>query len=325
MKMNINFEKYNTSAIICTYNEEKRIKDTIISLLKSDARIGEIIIVDDNSTDKTKEISLGVSDKVRFFVKPKTGKNSAKGKNSSIYLGGLLAHYENLLMLDADVTVEKTSTMIDDLEEGADLVGGIISIVENGSTLSRLEAIEYRIAIKSARPWLYTKLNYLNNVSGAFFGIKRENLINNRIPDYVCGEDFYMTQLGITKNWNIKLSDSEVSTYATPNTKALFIQRCRWVYGFYTVLRATGRKTPLIELVTTYYRTATILAGFTLGVNHTLHWLMLTLIVLGVYFANELYRVGNVKDTLYMMIYRQINFASSLLFMVYGRKWKVIR
>ena len=40
-----------------------------------------------------------------------------------------------VLMIDADTRVIKTSSMIDMLLEGADLVGGVISIKEDGRLL----------------------------------------------------------------------------------------------------------------------------------------------------------------------------------------------
>ena len=96
--------------------------------------------------------------------------------------------------------------MIDMLLEGADLVGGVISIKEDGRLLSHCEAIEYYISIQKARPWLLKKFHYINNVSGAFFGIKRKRLIENKVPNSVVGEDMYITQIGIIQKWDIRLS-----------------------------------------------------------------------------------------------------------------------
>jgi glycosyltransferase involved in cell wall biosynthesis len=43
------------SAIICAYNEEKTIKEVILSVSKA-VIVSEIVIVNDGSTDNTKEI-----------------------------------------------------------------------------------------------------------------------------------------------------------------------------------------------------------------------------------------------------------------------------
>lgn len=312
------------SAIVCTFNEEKCIQLNVRSILESDPRIQEVIIVDDNSTDKTKQKVLELHDRrIKFFAKQ--GKNKIRGKNTSIFVGAKLASYENLLMIDADTRVIKTSSMIDMLLEGADLVGGVISIKEDGRLLSHCEAIEYYISIQKARPWLLKKFHYINNVSGAFFGIKRKRLIENKVPNSVVGEDMYITQIGIIQKWDIRLSDSEVITYAIPNIKALFIQRCRWIYGYWTIINATGRKVPLIEMSTIWYRTLVTIAGIYAGSQFTVHYFILTFIVLALYFINEYYKVRSVIDSLLMMIYRQINFVSALFFLIFGRNWRVLR
>lgn len=316
-------QKDQISAVICTYNEEKYIQKCIKSLLDSDNRINDVIVIDDHSIDSTKEKVKELNDpRVRFYTKFKKFK---RGKNDSIKLGALFAHNENILMLDADIKIIDTSDMIDKLINGAELVGGIIDVnTTNGKFLSRCEACEYDLSIRHARRWLFKKFKYLNNISGAFFGIKRNKILEIEIPHYVIGEDFYITQIAIINKWKIDLSTSYVETFPTPNFKALFIQRCRWVYGFYTVLYATKRKIPLIEYTTIYYRTIiTIL--FIISGSITLHFWFLSIFVLILYFLFEYIRIKNVRRSIEMMVYRQINFIASLLFLIYGKKWKVLR
>ena len=49
-----------TSILLCTYNEEKYIKNKIFNLKKSITDL-EIIIVDDSSTDNTLQIVKGLN------------------------------------------------------------------------------------------------------------------------------------------------------------------------------------------------------------------------------------------------------------------------
>lgn len=58
----------NITFVIFTYNEEKRISYVIRNFIK----YGEVFIMDDGSTDRTKEISEELGAKV--FLRPKTGK-----------------------------------------------------------------------------------------------------------------------------------------------------------------------------------------------------------------------------------------------------------
>ena len=312
------------SAIVCTFNEEKHIQTCVQSIVESDPRIREVIIVDDNSTDQTGQKVLELHDsRIKFYTK--RGKNNIRGKNASIFIGAKLARYDNLLMIDADTCIVKISQMIDMLIDGADLVGGIISIKEDGRLLAHCEAVEYNVAIRKTRPLLFREIKYINTVSGAFFGIKKRRIVENRIPNSVVGEDMYLTQKGIIQKWNIQLSDSEAITYAIPNLRALFIQRCRWVYGCWTVVHATGRTVPLIEMSTIWYRTLAIVTGIYVCSLFTVHYFELTAVILTLYFVDEYYETRSIKDAFLMMIYRQINFVSALLFPIFGRKWKVLR
>lgn len=312
------------SAVVCTFNEEKHIQECVRSIIESDSRIGEVIIVDDNSTDQTRQKVLEMQDyRIKFYIK--NGKNEIKGKNASIFIGAKLARYENLIMIDADTYIVKVSQMIDMLVNGADLVGGIISIREDGRLLAHCEAVEYNIAIRKARPLLFREIKYINTISGAFYGIKKKRIIENEVPGSVVGEDMYLTQKGIIQKWNIQLSEGEAITYAIPSLRALFIQRCRWIYGCWTVIHATGRKVPLIEMSITWYRTMAIIIGVYTCSLFTIHDLELSTVALVVYFLDEYFETHSIKDALLMMLYRQINFISAVLFPIFGRKWKVLR
>ena len=59
------------SVILCSYNEEKNIGKTLKKLLKYNT-IKEIIIIDDNSTDKTISIIKSIRNKkIRLYVRKK--------------------------------------------------------------------------------------------------------------------------------------------------------------------------------------------------------------------------------------------------------------
>lgn len=89
-----------TSAIICVYNEEKTIRDVVLSVFES-TFLGEIIVVNDGSTDNSKRIieelksELGIT---TIHLK----KN--KGKGYAMAVGIENATNEIIVFIDADLS-----------------------------------------------------------------------------------------------------------------------------------------------------------------------------------------------------------------------------
>jgi glycosyltransferase involved in cell wall biosynthesis len=88
------------SVVIPTYNEERDIADCINSLLKQSYKPIEIIIVDDGSKDKTREI-------VKKFKCVKLIKGEHKGPGFSRNKGAKKAKGKILSFVDADMTFDK--------------------------------------------------------------------------------------------------------------------------------------------------------------------------------------------------------------------------
>ena len=150
------------TAFIPTYNEEENIRCCISGLQKY-PEITEIIVVDDNSTDKTVEIaeSLGVKVIVKDPSLPKM-------KSESMNVAAQHATNDIMFVTDADVYAIDLSDAIDIAQGGADLVGIPCSIREDGRLISKLENHEYDIALKRIRPWIHRNTGYYNP-SGAGF------------------------------------------------------------------------------------------------------------------------------------------------------------
>lgn len=87
------------SVIIPAYNEEKYIGKTIQRLLEQEEKAEEIIVVDNNSKDKTAEIANGMGAKV--VTETVQGMIPARNR------GFNEANYEIIARLDADTLVEK--------------------------------------------------------------------------------------------------------------------------------------------------------------------------------------------------------------------------
>lgn len=89
-----------TSIIIPTYNEEKDIAGCLKSLESQSEKNFEIIVVDDGSTDRTRDI-------VKKFGKVRLVEGSHKGPGASRNLGAEKAKGSILVFVDADMTFEK--------------------------------------------------------------------------------------------------------------------------------------------------------------------------------------------------------------------------
>ena len=68
---------HKVSAIIPTYNRAQYISECIDSILRQTYSVAEILLIDDGSTDNTKEILQKYDGKVRYFYKENGGKSSA--------------------------------------------------------------------------------------------------------------------------------------------------------------------------------------------------------------------------------------------------------
>ena len=86
------------SVILCTYNEEKFIGRALKKLIKRNI-VGEIIIIDDNSQDKTIQIvNKFKSKKVKLYVRKKI-----RGFASALNYGIMKSSFNNILRFDVDM------------------------------------------------------------------------------------------------------------------------------------------------------------------------------------------------------------------------------
>jgi glycosyltransferase involved in cell wall biosynthesis len=114
------------SVIIPAYNEEKLIEKTLISLKNQRYKPIELIVVDNNSTDKTAEIARKYADKVLFLKK--------KGASLSRNFGAENAKGEYLFFLDADSRLSQKATLkaVENMDKG--YAGGTVKVIyENDS------------------------------------------------------------------------------------------------------------------------------------------------------------------------------------------------
>lgn len=84
------------SVIVATYNGAQTLERALNSILSQSYRSYEVIVVDDGSTDNTKEIIAKYNDKVRYLYQENSGVSSARNAGVKIARGQWLS------FLDAD-------------------------------------------------------------------------------------------------------------------------------------------------------------------------------------------------------------------------------
>ena len=88
------------SAIICAYNEEKTIKEVILSVSEA-LIVSEIVIVNDGSTDNTKKIIEALKEKIEITI---IHLEENKGKGYAMAIGVENATGEIIVFIDADLS-----------------------------------------------------------------------------------------------------------------------------------------------------------------------------------------------------------------------------
>jgi len=122
------------SVIIPTYNREQLLKRAIQSVLNQTFRDFEIIVVDDGSTDNTKEIiDSFTSDKIKYIYESNSG-GAARPKNTGIK--NAQGKYIAVLDSDDEWLPQKLEKQIELLEIFQDpklgAVGCDVFVFENG-------------------------------------------------------------------------------------------------------------------------------------------------------------------------------------------------
>lgn len=86
----------DTSVVVPTYNRARLIRKTILSLLNQTLPPAQIIVVDDGSTDNTREVLREFAEKVEYVWQPNGGDGSARNT------GLRMAKCEYVAFLDSD-------------------------------------------------------------------------------------------------------------------------------------------------------------------------------------------------------------------------------
>ncbi|GAB4298015.1 MAG: hypothetical protein Kow0098_22790 [Ignavibacteriaceae bacterium] len=232
------------SIIVPVFNEGKTLIRSVESLLKLDYSAYEIIIVNDGSTDDTKEIAetlvgfhngLKSRIKISLINKPNGGKASAL--NAGIFASGS----EFILCMDGDSqlsaqTLKKAVRHLADPAIGA--VAGNVKVLNRKKFFTDLQALEYIEGLNMARS-AQSYIRLVNIIPGPI-GLFRRSALKDAgyYSSDTFAEDADLTLKLLAAGWKIYYEPEAVSfTEAPVKLQQLLKQRYRWTRGILQSIR----------------------------------------------------------------------------------------
>lgn len=238
-----NFSPF-VSIIIPVFNEGKIIRKVIESLLNQNYANYEIIIVNDGSTDDTKEIAeqmvgyqTGRLNKIKVTLINK--RNS--GKANSLNAGIVYSKADYILCMDGDSQLsdnclKKAIRHFVNDEVGA--VAGNVKVQNRGTFLTDLQALEYIEGLNMARS-AQSYIRLVNIIPGPIGVFRREAIENaGMYTSDTFAEDADLTLRIMAKGWKIIYEPKAISyTEAPAELQQLLKQRYRWTRGILQSIR----------------------------------------------------------------------------------------
>lgn len=232
------------SVVVPAYNEEKVIEHCLRSVLASDWKNLEVVVVDDGSLDQTVASARRVAAedaRLRVIAKLNGGKGSALNRGIAETSG------EYVLLVDSDGVFAPTTihTMIaafDAPEVGA--VCGDDRPVNLDRIQTKLLSVLSHVGTGLVRRAL-SLAGCLIIVSGNAGAFRREALVEvGGLDESTLGEDLELTWRLLRAGWQIRFEPRALVYAESPSTvKGLWKQRVRWARG---LLQTTHRHRGMI-------------------------------------------------------------------------------
>jgi len=217
------------SVIIPALNEEDTIEDTVRSVREQSYNNLEIIVVDDGSTDHTKQVCSRMQQKqwihyLRF--------EERQGKSPALNHGLQHAKHDFIVFMDSDCTLDRNAILnamvrFQDPSVGA-VAGNLAVRNQDQNMLTTLQSLEYLLSITIGRIFR-SKIGILPIVSGAFGVFDRTDIERAGGHEPGPGNDsdlaIRIRKLGRQITF---AHDSTTLTNVPTNLWSLIKQRMRW-------------------------------------------------------------------------------------------------
>lgn len=239
------------SVVIPARNEQHTIADTLEAALHLRWPQLEVIVIDDGSTDATRQMVEHIADRVR-----RTGdtgrritlitKDRAEGKARSLNEAIAATDNELVLILDADTAVadDIVELVAPQLHHHPDVgaVAANVRVLDTARLLQKLQAIEFSSTVSTQRRG-HAAWGRISTISGACALLRRSALIEVGGFDATQpAEDIELTWRLQTQGWRVGYEPQAlVGTFMPTTMRGWFKQRTRCARGLVNALQANGR------------------------------------------------------------------------------------
>jgi glycosyltransferase involved in cell wall biosynthesis len=213
------------SIVIPLYNKSLYIERTLNSIINQKYKNYEVIIVNDCSTDNSKEIVEDFIEKLDLVVKIKFKllNKSNSGVSSTRNYGVKYSAYDYIAFLDADDYWEENHllnfiSLIDKYSDEVDMFSNASKQLQNGKFIfPKLSDYESYIGIVD-----YFKVSLISNgfINSSSVCIKKDVMNNNLFPLRMKNFEDMITWANIANNKGFAFSSERTSVYVIANAEA---------------------------------------------------------------------------------------------------------
>jgi cellulose synthase/poly-beta-1,6-N-acetylglucosamine synthase-like glycosyltransferase len=223
--------QYTISVLVPAYNEEKKIKDTIESIFEIDYPIKEVIVLNDGSSDGTREI---VERLMKKYPKLKLINKENTGKGDSLNKGIEIAKGELVVVVDADSSPAKDSFkklvgFFDEKEVGA---ATCVFIPKKADKfIEKLQVIEYNVIAFTRKLLGYVDAIYVTPGPLAMYrksALKKVGGFDTKNMTEDIEITWRLTYAGYKREMCLS---TNAATVVPDNLKGWYRQRIRWNVG----------------------------------------------------------------------------------------------
>jgi len=232
------------SIIVPVYNEARVIRQSIKSLLNLDYSNYEIIIVNDGSTDNTKEVAeslVGYQKGKLSSIRVSLINQPNGGKSRALNAGIKHSQAEIILCMDGDsqLSSQAVRVAVRHFENpGIGAVAGNVKVLNRNKFLTDLQALEYIEGLNMARS-AQSFIRLVNIIPGPIGLFRRKALVDaGYYSNDTFAEDADLTLKILANGWKIYYEPASISYTEAPATlQQLLKQRYRWTRGIIQSIR----------------------------------------------------------------------------------------
>lgn len=241
--------------IVPVFNEEEVILSALQSLLALDYPEFHVLVVDDGSTDRTRELASTLAGNYGSVTVSVVSKRNG-GKAAALNTGLAMAKTPYVLCMDGDsrlspATLRHAMTHFTDPRVAA--VAGNVKVVNRNNIWTRLQALEYIEGLNLARR-AQGFLRIVNIIPGPIGVFRRDVLLSvGGYDNDTFAEEADLTLKLVTAGWHVVYEERAIAWTEAPELFVELIrQRYRWTRGILQALRkrASVLSSPRGQIVT---------------------------------------------------------------------------